>query len=104
MKVKMKSLMCGPTGNFYRDKEYDFPADEAKQLISGGFAEKVKQQAKTEIESATAGPPENTASRSRSKKVHASKEKSPGQDDSVEPDKQIELQREPSERSGSQEE
>jgi hypothetical protein len=65
MKVRMKSLMCGPEGTFHRDKVYDFSPEEAKQLLSGGFAEKVKQN--IEVETATVSAPENTALRTKKK-------------------------------------
>jgi hypothetical protein len=59
----MKSLMCGPEGTFHQNKVYDFSPEEAKQLLSGGFAEKVKQNVEVEIETATVKAPENTALR-----------------------------------------
>lgn len=59
MKIRMKTLMCGPDGNFFPDKEYNIPEKEAKSLLAGGFAMKVKQQMKTKIETATIEAPEN---------------------------------------------
>ncbi|GEM_PF-3465633 len=41
MRVRMKTLMCGPEGNHYPGDTPDFPEEQAKDLIKGGFAEKL---------------------------------------------------------------
>lgn len=39
MRVKMKSTMCGPGGNFNAGQIAEFDDEQAQALIDGGYAE-----------------------------------------------------------------
>jgi hypothetical protein len=41
MRVKLKTLMCGPAGNFNIGQVADFDDFEAQALIDGGYADAV---------------------------------------------------------------
>jgi hypothetical protein len=41
MLVKLKTMMCGPSGNFGIGQIADFGDDQARALIDGGYAEAV---------------------------------------------------------------
>lgn len=43
MKVKLKTVYAGPRGNCGPGSVIDLPADEAKGLIDGDYAEKVEK-------------------------------------------------------------
>lgn len=43
MRVKMKTMMCGPSGNFAIGQVADFDEVQAQALIYGGYAEAVDQ-------------------------------------------------------------
>jgi hypothetical protein len=62
MKIKMNTLAAGPAGTFPAGSVVDFPDDEARALITGGYAkaveEPVKAPAMQVIESAVAPKPE----------------------------------------------
>lgn len=51
MKVKMKSIKAGPSGNAMPGETIDISAEEAKALTDGGFADEV-------VETASIAPPE----------------------------------------------
>lgn len=77
MRVKMKTVMCGPLGNFAIGQVADFDADQARSLIDGGYAEAVIAPAETAVQSppeAAVGAPPETASmphQRRGKRGHA---------------------------------
>lgn len=48
MKVKIKTIMAGPGGNYLPGDEADLPDEVAHSLISGGFAESMEEPAEKE--------------------------------------------------------
>jgi len=44
MKIKMKTMMAGPTGHADIDDIVDLPRHAAQELIDGGYAVKVESQ------------------------------------------------------------
>jgi hypothetical protein len=68
MRVKLLSTCAGPQG-VYHPGLHDFPDDEARALIAGGFAVSAEPEIKTEparpptVERATAPEPEAAAIR-----------------------------------------
>lgn len=71
MRVRLKSVYAGPAGCFQPGSEHDFPEQEAKQLVAGGYAESLEQpkesaRKKSEPETAEGETgPENTATRTK---------------------------------------
>lgn len=59
MKVKLKTQYAGPAGTFAPGAVADFPEEEAKALIAGGFA--APALAKASVETASTKPAENAA-------------------------------------------
>ena len=51
MRVRMKSIMSGPTGSYQPGQEVDFDEKTAKGLVAGGFAEPVKASAERAVKS-----------------------------------------------------
>lgn len=60
MKIKMKKLAAGPDGVMHPGKEYDMSDATGKQLVDGGYAERVvvEKPDKPEIETAMVEPSE----------------------------------------------
>ena len=42
--VRMKTLACGPLGNWLPGQDYDIPGDTASALVKAGAAEFIKPQ------------------------------------------------------------
>lgn len=59
MKIKLRTVYASPTLTASPGDVIELSADEARGLLSGGFAEAVK----AEVETADAPPPENAATR-----------------------------------------
>ncbi len=66
MKIRMKTLSCGPDGTLLPGKVYDLPDAEAKALVNGLYAERVEnplfdrsaaKSAPKPVERAVATPP-----------------------------------------------
>ncbi len=47
MRVKLKTVMCGPLGNFAIGQDVDFDEAQAQALIYGGYAEAIAIPAAT---------------------------------------------------------
>jgi hypothetical protein len=76
MLVKLKTMMCGPGGNFGIGQIADFCDDQAHALIDGGYAEAVDVPrvvaAATKPEAAILSAPETAAApHKRGKRGHA---------------------------------
>lgn len=63
MKVKMKTLACGPAGALEPGKTYDLPKAQAYALIEGGYADELGAPvpSKRAAEAATMAPGAETA-------------------------------------------
>lgn len=48
MKIKMRTLSCGPDGTMHPDKVYEVAKKDAEELIKGGFAVAVDEDKKPE--------------------------------------------------------
>lgn len=85
-KVKMVTTMCGPGGNFFAGKIYDFSEVEAHNLSRGGWGEIVggfmrksveaeEPERGPEVETAVASGPAETTSGNKSKRGRPPKSK-----------------------------
>lgn len=59
MKIRMKTLMCGPSGTAMPGEVIDRPLQEAEALVKGGFAEPMPEP--TTYETAEASPAPESA-------------------------------------------
>lgn len=62
MKVKLRTLYCGPRGSFQPGQTVDFDEASAKELIAGGYGEAIgsaapPREVAAEVETATLTPP-----------------------------------------------
>lgn len=62
MKVRMFTLSAGPTGIVYPGEILDVSANEASELIQGGFAQPIKEITKPMVETAAMEPAAQTTS------------------------------------------
>lgn len=68
MRVKMKTIMCGPAGNFSIGEVADFDAMRAAALISGGYAEAIDQPVTAMPKTTDVKIPETAVARNQRKK------------------------------------
>lgn len=69
MKIRMKTLAAGPDGILSPGQEVDLPADKARALIEGGYAEAVSKVRET----AAVEPPEQAVTPKKVRKRRRSK-------------------------------
>lgn len=69
MKIRMKTLAAGPAGVYRPGQEVDLPADEARALIEGGYAEAVGKVRET----AAVEPPEEAVMPKKTRKRRSSR-------------------------------
>lgn len=70
MRIKLLTLMAGPTGTYNAGQIIDMPEAQAKELIDRGYAVVCEMQAKKAVvmETATAQPPETAMMETEIKK------------------------------------